>query len=85
MFMSHLSLYSQPRIPVTGWLSLRTVSSRIQVPLLTTNTVGCEREAVRIGMPVQATFEDVTEEISLVMFRPVGREERGSPQRGRPG
>ena len=42
-------------------------------PLLTTNIVGCEPEAVRIGMPVQATFEDVTEEISLVMFRPVGR------------
>jgi len=27
-------------------------------------------EAVRIGMPVEATFEDVAEDISLVMFSP---------------
>lgn len=47
-------------------------------PHMTANIVGCEPEAVRIGMPVEVTFEDVSEEISLVMFRPVGREELGS-------
>ena len=48
-------------------------------PRLTTNIVGCEPEAVRIGMPVAVTFEDVSDEISLVMFRPAEREELGSP------
>jgi len=31
---------------------------------------GCELEAVHIGMPVEVTFEDTSDEISLVMFRP---------------
>ncbi len=39
-------------------------------PRLTTNIVGCDPGAVRIGMRVRATFEDVGEEISLVMFEP---------------
>lgn len=40
-------------------------------PRLTTNVVGCAPEAVRIGMAVQVRFEDVTEEVTLVKFRPV--------------
>jgi uncharacterized OB-fold protein len=40
-------------------------------PHMTTNIVGCAPEDVRIGMPVKATFEDVTPEVTLVMFRPV--------------
>lgn len=39
-------------------------------PRMATNIVGCELDDVRIGMPVQATFEDVTDEITLVKFRP---------------
>ena len=39
-------------------------------PHLTTNVVGVDPEEVRIDMPVEAVFEDVTEEITLVKFRP---------------
>ena len=41
-------------------------------PRLTTNIVGCEPDDVRIGMPVEASFEDVDDEITLVTFRPTG-------------
>jgi hypothetical protein len=40
-------------------------------PHFTTNIVGCAPGDVRIGMPVEAVFEDVTAEIALVKFRPV--------------
>jgi hypothetical protein len=36
-----------------------------------TNIVGCPPEHVRIGMPVQVTFEDVTSEVSIPKFKPV--------------
>ena len=39
-------------------------------PRLTTNIVGCPPEAVRCGMPVQVSFDDVTPEVTLVKFRP---------------
>jgi uncharacterized OB-fold protein len=39
-------------------------------PRLTTNIVDCDPNAVRIDMPVEVTFEDVNEEISLPVFRP---------------
>jgi hypothetical protein len=37
---------------------------------MTTNIVGCTPDDVRVGMPVQVTFEDVDDEISLPMFSP---------------
>jgi hypothetical protein len=37
---------------------------------LLTNIVGCAPKKVRIGMPVEVVFEDVTEEIALPRFRP---------------
>jgi uncharacterized OB-fold protein len=40
-------------------------------PQMMTNIVGCEPEKVHIGMPVQVTFEDWTEEISVPKFKPV--------------
>ncbi|MDR7551332.1 MAG: Zn-ribbon domain-containing OB-fold protein [Armatimonadota bacterium] len=40
-------------------------------PRMTTNIVGCDPDTVRIGMPVEAVFEDMSEDITLVMFRPV--------------
>jgi len=40
-------------------------------PLLVSNVVECKNEDLSIGMPVEAVFEDVTEEISLPKFRPV--------------
>ena len=40
-------------------------------PQMMTNIVGCEPEKVHIGMPVQVTFDDWTEEISVPKFTPV--------------
>ena len=40
-------------------------------PQMMTNIVGCEPEKVNIGMPVQVTFDDWTEEISVPKFKPV--------------
>jgi hypothetical protein len=39
-----------------------------------TNIVGVEQtpEALRLDMPLQVTFEPITEEISLPKFKPVG-------------
>lgn len=39
-------------------------------PRITTNITGCTPDTVRVGMPVEATFDDVTPEITLVKFRP---------------
>jgi len=39
-------------------------------PHLTTNIVGCGPDSVRIGMQVVAEFADVTEDATLVHFRP---------------
>ena len=35
-----------------------------------TNIVDCDPETVAIGMPVEVTFEDVTSEISVPLFKP---------------
>lgn len=45
-------------------------------PHMTTNIVGCDPDEVCIGMPVEASFEDVSGEVSLVYFRPAAGEER---------
>ena len=34
------------------------------------NIVDCEPSTVEIGMPVEVTFEDITEEITLPQFKP---------------
>lgn len=39
-------------------------------PRLITNIVGIEREKIEIGMPVEVAFDDVTDDISLIKFRP---------------
>jgi len=39
-------------------------------PRITTNLVGCSPDQVTIGMPVMASFEEVTPEVTLVKFRP---------------
>ena len=39
-------------------------------PRMTSNIVSCPVEDVRIGMALIATFEDVSDEITLVFFRP---------------
>lgn len=39
-------------------------------PLSTSNLVGCKNEDIRIGMPVEVVFDNVTEEVTLPKFRP---------------
>jgi uncharacterized OB-fold protein len=39
-------------------------------PHMTTNIVECAPAQVRIGMPVEVVFDDVTPEVTLVKFRP---------------
>jgi hypothetical protein len=41
-------------------------------PRIMTNVVGCSPEAVRIGMPVRATFEAVSDDAGIVLFEPDG-------------
>jgi hypothetical protein len=39
-------------------------------PRLVTNIVGCPHDELRIDMPVEAVFDDVSDETTLVRFRP---------------
>ena len=39
-------------------------------PRMMTNVVGCAPEDVKIGMPVQVQYDDVTPEITLAKFKP---------------
>jgi uncharacterized OB-fold protein len=38
--------------------------------LMLTNVVGCPADQVRIGMPVEVTFEDVSDELAIPRFKP---------------
>jgi uncharacterized OB-fold protein len=37
---------------------------------LMTNVVGCDPSAVHVGMPVTIEYEDVTDGVTLPLFRP---------------
>jgi uncharacterized OB-fold protein len=39
-------------------------------PLIGSNVIGCKPEEVKIGMPVEIVFEDITDEFTLPKFRP---------------
>lgn len=39
-------------------------------PRLVSNLVNCNIEDIKVGMPVEVVFDDVTEEVSLPKFRP---------------
>jgi len=39
-------------------------------PHLLSNVIGCTREQLRVGMPVEVTFDDVSDAVSLPKFRP---------------
>ena len=41
-------------------------------PRLTTNLLDCAIDQIRIGMRVQAMYEDITDDIILLQFRPAG-------------
>ena len=46
-------------------------------PIMMSNIIDCPNEEIYIDMPVQAAFRDVTDEITLPMFKPVGLEGAG--------
>lgn len=39
-------------------------------PLIGSNVIGCKPEEVKIGMPVEVVFEDITDEFTLPKFKP---------------
>jgi uncharacterized OB-fold protein len=41
-------------------------------PLMLTNIVDCAPDEVKVGMAVEVTFVDATDEITLYPFRPRG-------------
>jgi uncharacterized OB-fold protein len=41
-------------------------------PHVVTNVIDCTRETLRIGMPVEVTFTDASDEVTLPKFRPRG-------------
>ncbi len=41
-------------------------------PRVMTNVVGCAVETVKVGMAVEVVFDDVTAEVTLAKFQPVG-------------
>ncbi len=43
-------------------------------PRLYTNLVGIANDAIQVGMPVTVVYDDVTEDVTLVKFRPVSAE-----------
>ena len=63
------------RSPGPEWeSSVPYVMADIELPegvRLISNVVGCQPEDVKIGMKVQVTYDDVTEEISLPKYQPV--------------
>jgi uncharacterized OB-fold protein len=42
-------------------------------PLFHSNLVGCANQEIRIGMPVEVVFDDVSEDVTLPRFRPIRR------------
>jgi len=59
------------------WLEKRVPYAVVQVeleegPRLTTNLLECPIDKIKIGMPVEAIFEDISDEITLLQFRPLG-------------
>jgi uncharacterized OB-fold protein len=40
---------------------------------MTANIVDCDVDAVRVGMPVEVTYQEVTPEVTLPQFRPAAK------------
>ncbi len=62
----------------TKWFENRVPYAVVQVqltegPRLTANLLDCDLKNIRIGMPVEAAYEDITDEITLVQFRPAAK------------
>ncbi|MFC1815382.1 Zn-ribbon domain-containing OB-fold protein [Thermodesulfobacteriota bacterium] len=38
-------------------------------PMISSNVIDCDPDEVKIGMPVEVVFEDITDEFTLPKFR----------------
>lgn len=61
--------------PWTKWFESRVPYAVVQIqleegPRLTTNFLECGIKDIKIGMPVEAVYEAITTDITLVQFRP---------------
>jgi hypothetical protein len=61
--------------PWTPWFKDKVPYAVINVeleegPRLTTNILDCPLDKIEIGMLVKADYQDITDEITLVQFRP---------------
>ena len=70
----HISSYVIYHKAFAPWLESQVPYAVAQVeleegPRLTTNIVGLDPEAIRIGLPVRAVFEKVTAVVTLIKFR----------------
>jgi uncharacterized OB-fold protein len=45
-------------------------------PLLLSNLVGCQNSEICVDMPVEVVYDDITPDLSLPKFKPVGKIER---------
>jgi hypothetical protein len=63
------------RAPHPGFIGMTPFVTAIvalaEGPRMMTNIVDCDPETVAINMPVEVTFDDVTGDVTLPMFRPV--------------
>ena len=41
-------------------------------PIMMSNIVGAKNEEIYVGMPVEVVYDDITEEVTLPKFKPVG-------------
>jgi len=39
-------------------------------PMISSNVIGCDPYEVKVGMPVEVVFQDITEKFSVPLFRP---------------
>jgi uncharacterized OB-fold protein len=51
-------------------------------PRLTANLVGVANDDIRVGLPVEVVFDDVTPEVTLPRFRPTGARGQSPRPRG---
>jgi len=40
-------------------------------PLIMTNIIGCKNEDIYVDMPVEVAFENITEDVTLLKFKPI--------------
>ena len=66
-------VYRGPGSPFADLLPLVVAMVTLdEGPSMMTNIVDCPIEDVKIGMPVELTYEDVDDRITLPVFRPAG-------------